>query len=136
MRFVKTGFVKMMGAIGIVLGVALLLAVSARAQGAADYVLAFAPSGTWTLTASLHQAREEHTATLLNSGNVLVAGGAVNGVPIISSELYNPATGKWAGTGNLNVDRADAGAVSAALFLVSPVDGLSRQLVGCGICWA
>jgi hypothetical protein len=106
MRFVKT-----MGAIGLVFGAGLLLAVAARAQGAADYVLAFAPSGKWTLTPSLHQAREEHTATLLDSGNVLVAGGAVNGVPIISSELYNPATGKWAGTGNLNVDRADAGAV-------------------------
>jgi hypothetical protein len=102
---------KRISASGIVLGVALLLAVTAHAQGAADYVLAFASSGTWTLTSNLHQAREEHTATLLNSGNVLVAGGAVNGVPIVSSEIYNPATAKWTVKGNLNVDRADAGAV-------------------------
>ncbi len=63
--------VKRMSASGIVLGVALLLAVTARAQGTADYVLAFAPSGTWTLTGSLHQAREEQTATLLRVGSYL-----------------------------------------------------------------
>jgi hypothetical protein len=119
---------KRMSASGIVLGVALLLAVTARAQGSADYALAFAPSGTWTLTGSLHQAREEQTATLLKSGLVLVAGGAVNGVPIVSSELYNPATGTWAVTSSLHIDRAAAAAV---LLTTGPNAGQVLVAGGC-----
>ena len=39
----------------------------------------------------------EHTATLLQNGQVLVAGGS----PV--AELYNPATGTWTTTGSLSV---------------------------------
>jgi len=98
-------------AIALFLTAGLLLAVTCRAQNAVDYVLAFAPSRTWTLTGGMHQAREEHTATRLNNGTVLVAGGAFNGVPIVSTELFNPATGRWTSVANLKVDRADAAAV-------------------------
>ena len=53
-------------------------------------------SGTWAVTGSLHDARFQHTATLLPNGKVLVAGGnTVFNVAIASAELYDPATGVW-----------------------------------------
>jgi len=64
-------------------------------------------TGTWTTTGNLANAREQHTATLLPNGQVLVAGGAgINNNPLTCSllascELYNPATGTWAYTGDL-----------------------------------
>ena len=63
---------------------------------------------TFTLTGSMKTARELFTATLLGNGEVLVAGGQNSNLmyPFISSaELYNPATGKWSSTGNLNTAR-------------------------------
>jgi N-acetylneuraminic acid mutarotase len=43
---------------------------------------------TWSTTASLTAKRSAHTATLLNTGQVLVAGGVDNNVPLSSAELY------------------------------------------------
>jgi N-acetylneuraminic acid mutarotase len=63
-------------------------------------------SGTWTQTGSLGQAREQHTATLLPNGKVLVAGGeAPGGASLASAELYDPATGTWSPTGSMNQAR-------------------------------
>ena len=61
-------------------------------------------TGTWAQTGSMTVARYEHTATLLPSGQVLVAGGTSNGTANAGStaELYNPATGTWAATGGLS----------------------------------
>ena len=62
-------------------------------------------TGTWTATGSLNTARVYHTATLLPNGMVLVAGGEVsiiNGTISASAELYDPASGTWTATGNLN----------------------------------
>ncbi len=61
-----------------------------------------AGSGTWTLTGSLHVARADSTATLLQSGRVLVVGGGGT-----SAELYNPATGSWTITGSLHTPRIE-----------------------------
>jgi galactose oxidase-like protein/Kelch motif protein len=71
-------------------------------------VKTFAASGTFALTGSLNTARWGHTATLLPSGEVLVAGGfgtAGEGNPIAGAELYNPATGKWTATGSMSSAR-------------------------------
>jgi WD40 repeat protein len=58
--------------------------------------------GTWASTGSLIQGRSSHTATVLPSGKVLVAGGEVEGeVGGASAEVYDPATGTWASTGSL-----------------------------------
>lgn len=65
-------------------------------------------SGTFALTGSLHTARSSQTATVLGNGNVLLAGGqndGANGGYLASSELYNPATGKFTVTGSLNTPR-------------------------------
>ena len=62
----------------------------------------------WTPTGNLNTAHYYHTATLLQDGKVLVAGGwDAFGVPITSAELYDPATGAWTPTtSNLNTARA------------------------------
>jgi hypothetical protein len=53
-------------------------------------------SGTWTATGPLNIARATATATLLPSGQVLVAAGyyVVNNVQLSSAELYSSAAGQ------------------------------------------
>ena len=64
-----------------------------------------AASGTWTTTGTLATARSSHTATLLPTGKVLVAGG-FDSNPLSSAELYDPATGAWTATGSMDSARA------------------------------
>ena len=62
-------------------------------------------SGTWTATGSLATARDDHTATLLPNGKVLVAGGYDGSGTLASAELYDPASGTWTATGSLATAR-------------------------------
>src|SRR4029079_8020975 len=63
-------------------------------------------SGTWSTTGNLNTEREDHTATLLPNGTVLVTGGTDSSPPATSSaELYDPVSGTWTFTGSLNVIR-------------------------------
>src|SRR3990172_7090340 len=60
----------------------------------------------WMAAGGLATARYGHTATLLNNGMVLVAGGfggPVVGAPVLltSAELYDPATNTWSSAGSL-----------------------------------
>jgi len=66
-----------------------------------------APANVWTATGILNNARYQDTATLLQNGDVLVAGGQ-NGGTLSSAELYDPTTGAWSTTGNLNTPRYNA----------------------------
>ncbi|MEO5625569.1 MAG: kelch repeat-containing protein [Dokdonella sp.] len=70
-------------------------------------------ANTWTSTGSLSFARSAHTATLLASGKVLVAGGA-DGVYLPAAEIYDPATGSWGSAGMLQFPRAGHAAASLA----------------------
>jgi len=66
-------------------------------------------TGQWTATGTLNRARYAHTASLLPNGMVLVAGGCcdVDGqASLTSSELWDPATGQWAITGDLGAPHA------------------------------
>ena len=47
-------------------------------------------TGKWSTTVSLNAPREFHTATLLDNGKVLIAGGFVNNTALNSAELYDP----------------------------------------------
>ena len=57
---------------------------------------------------SMQTARSRHTATLLNSGKVLVVGGLDgNNQPLASAELFDPSTGTFTPTnGSLEIPRA------------------------------
>jgi Galactose oxidase, central domain/Kelch motif len=61
-------------------------------------------AGTWAATGSLSTARFQHTATLLPSGKVLVAGGS-GPLSLSSAELYDPVAGSWSSTGSLSTAR-------------------------------
>src|SRR5262249_43707702 len=66
-------------------------------------------TGSWTTTGSMGQPRQIHTATLLPSGRVLVAGGMsfFSSVFPTSAEAYDPITGKWLPTLPLTSGRTD-----------------------------
>src|SRR5881398_2910371 len=51
----------------------------------------------WGDAASMHTARSAHTATLLQSGKVLVAGGSG-----ATAELYDPSSNTWSSTGSMS----------------------------------
>ncbi len=63
-------------------------------------------SGAFNLTGAMITARAYHSATQLNNGTVLIAGGQgnTNGY-LAAAELYNPATATFAATANLNTAR-------------------------------
>ena len=66
-------------------------------------------SGTWSVTGNLNDALEVHTATLLQDGKVLVAGGCPEGHCqdyTASADVYDPKTETWSSTGSLNKPRS------------------------------
>ncbi len=61
--------------------------------------------GSWTVVGSMNEARRGHSATLLPTGKVLVAGGqgAGNYPDILASaELFDPVRGAWVPAGSMN----------------------------------
>ena len=72
-------------------------------------------TGTWSVTGNMNMRRIRHSATLLRNGKVLITGGfdtfpgEVGSLPVTATnatELYDPATGTWSLTGNMNWPRA------------------------------
>ena len=57
-------------------------------------------TGTFSFAATMNQARTRHTATIINNGMVLVAGGFA-GSPLASAELFDPSTNSFTLTGNM-----------------------------------
>ena len=60
-------------------------------------------AGSFSVTGSMAEARTYHTATLLPSGKVLVAGG---GNENSTAEVYDPATGSFSITGGMEIGRS------------------------------
>lgn len=61
-------------------------------------------SNTWSAAAPMASVRYLHTATLLPSGRVLVAGGALREpvyTDLASAELYDPASNTWSAAGTM-----------------------------------
>src|SRR3984885_3100632 len=63
--------------------------------------------GTFVTSGNLNTARDTHTATRMNNGQVLVVGGFDSNSNVLSSaELYDPVAGTFTLTGSLNFGRA------------------------------
>jgi len=78
----------------------------------------------WSTTGGMHTARASHAATLLPNGLVLVARGTGgSGGALLSSELYNSASGTWSTTGNLHVGRVSAQSVLLPNGMVLTIGG-------------
>jgi hypothetical protein len=93
--------------------------------------------GSFASTGSPLVARENHTATLLLTGKVLITGGnEFSGYPTwlsptATAELYDPATGTFAKTGNMAVGRTNHTASLLADGRVLVVGGSTN--VGSGV---
>ena len=62
-------------------------------------------AGTWSPVGNMAANRYGHTATLLLSGKVLIAGGNSSSGNLASAELYNPANGTFSTTGSMATAR-------------------------------
>jgi len=64
-------------------------------------------SGAWAAAPNLLEGHVGHTATLLNDGRVLIAGGSdIHGVATAGSELFDPKANRWVRAGNMISARA------------------------------
>jgi hypothetical protein len=79
--------------------------------------------GQFTAVGSMSVAREFHTATLLNDGTVLVAGGDDGSAALVTAELFDPATGNFTASGSLATARQNATATQLASGKVLIVGG-------------
>src|SRR6266566_928419 len=68
------------------------------------------PSGTWAPAANMAEARLGASAALLQDGSVLIAGGAKDGEPLASVEIFN--RGSFSATGSMLLARWNAAAVT------------------------
>jgi uncharacterized repeat protein (TIGR01451 family) len=62
-------------------------------------------TNTWSAAGALSVRRTGHTATLLPSGKVLVAGGYTGTSTAASAELYDPSTNAWSAAGTMAASR-------------------------------
>jgi len=85
------------------------LTISSLAVGVAAFrtvVPAVSNAGLVIPAAPMLEPRSGHTATLLPDGKVLIAGGMRRNQDFYrSTELYDPATGKFQGTGEMSIAR-------------------------------
>lgn len=85
-----------------------LFAAAAVAAGAGTASSAPPGPGLWSNGANLIAGREQHTATLLPDGRVLVVGGTDGrGTALASAEIYDPRANRWVEAGSMATTRID-----------------------------
>ena len=111
-----------------------VLVVAADSGGASPQSLGFLgtcelydpATGTWSKTGTLNTPRDGFTATLLQNGEVLVAGGVDKADDSLdSAEIYDPTKGTWRYTGSYGGARFDHSATRLADGKVLIVGGYS-----------
>jgi hypothetical protein len=85
-------------------------------------------SKSFTYTGTMNERRNTHTATLLNNGKVLIAGGWGRNEKHSSAELYDPETGKFTPVGNLSIPRAAFTATLLSNGMVLIAGGTTAEL--------
>ncbi|MCL5048520.1 MAG: hypothetical protein M1374_07050, partial [Firmicutes bacterium] len=85
---------------------------SVASPSATDTAELYSPTtGTFVSTAPMPTALYDATATLLDNGDVLVAGGlSSSGSALASAELYNPTSASWTSVSPMAIPRFDAAA--------------------------
>ena len=63
-------------------------------------------TGTFSPTGAMNHPRVSHTATLLEDGTVLIAGGFDRNANVTTTEIYDPASGTFSRIGDLLVARS------------------------------
>jgi Galactose oxidase, central domain len=90
-------------------------------------------TGTFSSTGSMAAAREQHTATVLADGRVLIAGGNDTLITAVASaELYDPKAGTFGATGSMTTARAGHTATLLADGRVLITGGHPAGLSGMG----
>jgi PKD repeat protein len=86
--------------------------------------------GSWTQTAGLSIARDNHSATLLAGGKVLVAGGWGGEELLASTEIFDPDAGEWSPAGLLENARSShtATLLNDGRVLVAGGSGINETL--------
>jgi hypothetical protein len=88
-------------------------------------------ANVFTSTGSMAAARFGHTATLLKSGKVLIAGGtdSYSDNPLSTAEIYDPANGHFVSTGSMATPHAGHTATLLADGRVLITGGLNTGLI-------
>jgi len=115
-----TGYVLLAGGIGPVPGETGALGELASAE-------VYSPAaGNFEFTGYLNTARDQQSATVLNNGSVLIAGGASFEGELSSAEIYTPSAGSFANTGSLHTARYEHTATmlpDGTVLIAGGVDG-------------
>ena len=102
MRFPRTHATMLSSLLCIVLAAAGACCGAAQTRGGAPRAAACSAytQGTWAPVAPMNERRDLPAMVVLSDGRVLVSGGATEAYePLVSAEIYSPATDTWTPTG-------------------------------------